>query len=251
MVTWGFGASKLVVPLLTVLERGKVSVSGVSSSCTKKDVVRNNGRVGDGNISSAVISLSECGVVVTTVGRTKPSEGKSISVESSGRREAESIDIMLDGTNGMSLVLSVGLSIVLESGLDTLRDIGGSDSRTEDKGVGNVDGERFKNVSSVVTWGFGATELVVPLLTVLERGKVSVSGVISSCEVGKSGRVEDGNISSAVISIPEYSGIVTTVEIAKTSEGKNISVEKSEKTESESTDIMLDVTNDMSLVLSI
>ena len=245
VVIRGFGASELVVPLLTVLERGKVSVSGVSSSCTKKDVVRNNGRVGDGNISSAVISLSECGVVVTTVGRTKPSEGKSLSVESSGRREAESIDIMLDGTNGMSL------AIVLESGLDTLRDIGGSDSRTEDKGVGNVDGERFKNVSSVVTWGFGATELVVPLLTVLERGKVSVSGVISSCEVGKSGRVEDGNISSAVISIPEYSGIVTTVEIAKTSEGKNISVEKSEKTESESTEIMLDVTNDVSLVLSI
>ena len=149
-------------------------MSGVSSSCTKNDEVRNNGRVGDGNISSAVISVSECGVVVTTVGRTKPSEGKSVSVESSGRREAESTDIMLDVTNGMPLVLSIiiRLSILLESGLDTLRDIGGSDSRKEDKGVGNVDGERLKNVSSVVTWGFGATELVMPLLTVLERGKV-------------------------------------------------------------------------------
>ena len=324
MVIRGFGASELVFPLLIVLERGKVSVCGVSSSCevgnsgrvgdgnissavisiseydgvvtavgiTKpsegknisvessgkrelestnimldgtKDVslvlsirlssssceVRSSDRVGDENISSAVISVSECDGVVTTVGITKLSEGKNISVEKSGRNVSESANIMLDGTKDVSLVLSIRLSIILESGLDTLRDIGGSDSRTEDKGVGNVERERLKNISSVVIRSFGASELVFPLLIVLERGKVSVCGVSSSCEVGNSGGVGDGNISSAVISVSECDGVVTAVGITKASEGKNISVESSGKRELESTNIMLDGTKDVSLVLSI
>ena len=76
----------------------------MSSSCTKKDELRNRGRVGDGNILSAVMSLSECGVVVTTVGITKLSEGKNISDEESGRTESESF--MLDDTTDMPLVLT-------------------------------------------------------------------------------------------------------------------------------------------------
>ena len=143
-------------------------MSGVISSCE----VRKSGRVGDGNIFSAVKSIPEYSGIVTTVEIVKTSEGKNISVEKSEKTESESTDVMLDGANDMPLVLSIGLSIVLEIGLDTIRDIGGSDSRTDDKGVGNVDGEILKNVSSVVTWGFGASKLVVPLPTVLERGKV-------------------------------------------------------------------------------
>ena len=163
------------------------------------------------------------------------------------------ISLKLSGNSILSSdeVISIRLSIVLESGLDTLRDIGGSDSRTGDKGVGNVDGERLKYISSVVIRGFGASELVFPLLIVLERGKVSVCGVSSSCEVGSSGGVGDGNISSTVISVSECDGVVTAVGITKPSEGKNISVESSRKRELESTNIMLDGTKDVSLVLSI
>ena len=112
MVIRGFGASELVFPLLIVLERGKVSVCGVSSSCE----VGSSGGVGDGNISSTVISISEYDGVVTAVGITKPSEGKNISDEVSGRRESESF--MLDGTmppvlSGNNRSIDVCITVIL------------------------------------------------------------------------------------------------------------------------------------------